>query len=97
MEVNRVLYWVLVVGMLTSTSLFVIGLAAFAIPSVSGYSWSILTAGAVVLIATPVTRTFAGTVMFSVNGEKRSAMVAGFVFLILMLSVFLGFVLHFKI
>ena len=96
-DVNRALYWVLVVGMVISTSLFVLGILAFAVPSVHQYSEPTLIAATVVLIATPVMRTLVGTVGFAMNGEKRAAMVAGFVFLVLMFSVFLGFVLHFQI
>jgi hypothetical protein len=96
-DVNKALYWVLVLGMTFSISLFVIGLLAYALPSVQQYSQPILIAGTVVLIATPVVRTLVGTMAFLMNKEMRAAIVAGLVFLVLMFSVFLGFVLHFQV
>jgi uncharacterized membrane protein len=96
-DVNRALYWVLVLGMVFSISLFVLGLLAFALPPFQQYSEPALTAATVILIATPVMRTFVGTVAFVLNREMRAALVAGLVFLVLMFSVFLGFVLHFQI
>ncbi len=96
-DVNRALYWVLVVGMVMSTSLFVLGILAYAVPSVQEYSEPTLMAATVILIATPVMRTVVGTVAFLMNREMRAALVAGSVFFVLMFSVFLGFVLHFQI
>jgi uncharacterized membrane protein len=96
-DVNRALYWVLVLGMIFSTSLFVLGMLAFALPPVQQYSEPALMAASVVLIATPVMRTLVGTVAYLMNREMRAAVVAGLVFLVLMFSVFLGFVLHFKV
>jgi len=94
-DVNRALYLVLVTGMVTSTSLFVIGLAAYAVTSFRQYSELVLTVATVALLATPVTRTLVGAVTLAIDRERRSALVAGVVFLVLMLSVLLGFVLHF--
>jgi hypothetical protein len=96
-DVNRALYWVLVLGMVFSISLFSIGLFAFAVAPLQQYSEPTLAAATVVLIATPVVRTLVGTVAFLMNKEMRAAMVAGLVFLVLMFSVFLGFVLHFQV
>jgi uncharacterized membrane protein len=93
-EVNRALYWVLVVGMVASTSLFVLGLLTYAIASLQRYSEEVLLGATVVLLATPVTRAFVGTAMFTWNGDRRAAMVAGVVSLILLLSIVLGFVYH---
>jgi uncharacterized membrane protein len=96
-DVNRALYWVLVVGMVISISLFVLGLAVFAVPQLQMYSQPVLTAAAVVLIATPVTRTLVGTIAFAMNRDMRAALVAGSVFLVLMFSLFVGYVLQMQI
>jgi uncharacterized membrane protein len=93
-DVDRALYYVLLTGMFLSTGLFVAGLVAFAVPSLSGYSGGILMAATVALIATPVTRAFVGTISFWLNRDLRLAMVAGLVSLVLILSVLLGFLFH---
>ncbi|HVP23429.1 MAG TPA: DUF1634 domain-containing protein [Conexivisphaerales archaeon] len=80
--------------MAVSTFLFVGGLVLFALPPVRQLSEPVLMAATIVLLATPVTRTLVGAVAFAANGERRSAAVAGIVFLILMLSVVMGFVFH---
>jgi|GEM_PF-5100318 uncharacterized membrane protein len=95
-DVNRALYYVLVSGMVMSTGLFVVGLVLQAAPGLQPLSWPVLYAATVVLIATPVTRTFVGTLAFAYNREGRQALVSGTVFAILMLSIFLGFVMHFS-
>ncbi len=92
-DINRVLYWVLVVGMVCSTSLFISGMVAFAVPTLQTYSEPLLTVAALVLLATPVTRTFIGTATFALNREKKSAIVAGIVFSVLLLSMALGYFL----
>ncbi|MGA1975856.1 MAG: DUF1634 domain-containing protein [Conexivisphaerales archaeon] len=94
-DVNRALYWVLVIGMTISSGLFALGLAAYAIASLEQYSEPVLFSATVVLIATPVVRALVGTIAFTMNRQMRAALVAGTVFFILMFSVFLGFVLHF--
>jgi uncharacterized membrane protein len=96
-KVERVLYVVLLVGMVLSTSLFVLGLVAYAVPSVQGYSETILMVATMILLATPVTRAFLGAIVFALHGEMRSSLVAWVVSLVLFLSVILGFVLHFQI
>lgn len=95
-DVNRALYYVLITGMVVSTTLFVLGLVAAAIPSLQAYADFVLLAATVTLIATPVTRTLVGFLVFAYNRDVKFALVSGAVFLVLMVSVTLGFVLHFS-
>lgn len=115
-DLNKAMYDVLVVGMISSTAIYILGLVLFLTQNYSPLqatvvrysnvnefaqqlvamrSSAVLMLATIVLIATPIARVFLSIVVFAVNRDRKYVLVTGTVFIILIVSITLGYFGHF--
>ena len=105
MDLNRILYRILMAGSMVSISLFILGLSLnilYPIESTghrdlldlsmfsSDPSSTLLLVGVMILIVTPMIAAVASSIIFALRSEYKFAIVTFLVFLVIVVSLLLG-------
>lgn len=95
MDINRPIYWVLVIGVIISAIFFVGSfLMAVFLPAQANLSLSLAFVGAGVLIATPYVRMVVAIGAFSINKEYKFTILSIIVLAIMVVSFLFGVFFH---